>query len=259
MTMSAFNKDRTSVDDLNRVDPQDFEITESLLNEGLANITISALSLNTHYEVVNGSSMRVFNVYHFTNRLSFYLPYGLSLLTVVPVIALGFLALHHNGVTAIDGGFVQLLMTTTGRTELEDAAGQGCLGGEENVPKALKKMKVRFGEMITENSVEREYLLQSGYANFNDSALETDAMAIRQEQHSVSSRTGSTVQNSPNLEASDGVEGAAEEVDGVIQSSGAEIHATGDVIKRRAGFGLLDETIPLEKRVMYGRSRTDTG
>jgi hypothetical protein len=60
----------------------------------------------------------------------------------LPVLILGFLALYHNGVTAIDGRFVQILMTTTGRTGLEAAASKGCLGGEENVPDELNKMKI---------------------------------------------------------------------------------------------------------------------
>jgi hypothetical protein len=114
-------------------------LTEALRNEALVNITISALSLNTWFEMVNGSSTRLFNVYHFENRLSFYLPYSLCLLLTLLVLILGFLALHHNGVTAIDGGFFQILMTTTGRIGLESAASKGCPGGEENVPDELKK------------------------------------------------------------------------------------------------------------------------
>jgi hypothetical protein len=125
MAVSAFNKMRANNSDLADLNPEDFDISEALLNQALANITISALSLGTWYDNVHGSSTRVFNVYHFHNRLSFYLPYGLCLLLTFPVRVLGLLALQHNDVTAVDGGFVQLLMTTTRRTDLEDAAARG--------------------------------------------------------------------------------------------------------------------------------------
>ncbi|KAL1792471.1 hypothetical protein ACET3X_008978 [Alternaria dauci] len=124
LALSAFNKMRSNNSDLKQLKPDNFSITEDLLNEALANITISSLAMNKHFESVNGTSMRVFNVYQFENRLSFYLPYGLCLLFTLPVLVLGMLALHHNGVTAIDGGFVQLLMTTTGQTKIEDAVGR---------------------------------------------------------------------------------------------------------------------------------------
>jgi hypothetical protein len=159
--VSAFNKLRANNSDLADLNPEAFDISEALLNQALANITISALSLGTWYDNFHGSSTRVFNIYHFHNSLSFYLPYGFSLLLTFPVLVLGLRALQHNDVTAIDGGFAQLLMTTTGRTGLEDVAARGCLGGEENIPKELRVMKVRFGEMITGDGRERERLLSS--------------------------------------------------------------------------------------------------
>jgi hypothetical protein len=54
-------------------------------------------------------------------------PYGFCLLLTLPVLILGFLILHHSGVTAINGGFAHILMTT-GRTGLEFEASKGCLG-----------------------------------------------------------------------------------------------------------------------------------
>jgi hypothetical protein len=39
-------------------------------------------------------------------------------------------------------------MITTGRTKLETAVIQGCASGEESIPSKLKKLKVRFGELI---------------------------------------------------------------------------------------------------------------
>jgi hypothetical protein len=128
----------------------EFSFTEALLNKALANLTISALSLNYWYNSVNGTTDKHFNLYQFTNKTNFFLPYGLTLLFAIPIIALGIMALHENGVSAIDGGFVQLLVTTTGRTELERHATKACLGGYENFSKELKELKVRFGELLTD-------------------------------------------------------------------------------------------------------------
>jgi len=61
-------------------------------------------------------------------------------------MAISLRALHmYGGVTAIDGGFLQVLMTTTGDTAINRAVGGGCVGGSENAPKELTEMKVRFG------------------------------------------------------------------------------------------------------------------
>jgi hypothetical protein len=202
---------------------------QRLLNEALANITISSLALNKHFESVNGTSTRVFNVYHFENRLSFYLPYGLCLLFTLPVLVLGLLALHHNGVTAIDGGFVQLLMTTTGQTKIEDAIGAGCLGGEENIPNELKRMRVRFGEMVG-----------------NERLLPVATPAHTPQEANVSAETMAETRD---VDSGDDVERAHTRVDRVEQCC----EAKRDGLVRRAGFGLLEETMPLERSVLYGR------
>jgi hypothetical protein len=146
IAMTAFNRLRGN--DRMRCLAEGLSITEDLLNEALANITISALSLNTWMEVVNGTVTKRVSVYNFKGKLSFFLPYGLCLLLAIPIIILGLRSHCDNGVSAMDGGFLQILMTTTGRTELERQAMGGCEGGYENVPKELKRLKVRFGELL---------------------------------------------------------------------------------------------------------------
>jgi hypothetical protein len=90
-----------------------------LATELLENTTISALSMNERFDTVNGTESRSFNIYHFQNKLVFFLPYGLSLGLAIPVIVLGLIALYvQNGVSAISGGFIQLLITTIGRTAM---------------------------------------------------------------------------------------------------------------------------------------------
>ncbi|CAO2649987.1 Nn.00g012790.m01.CDS01 [Neocucurbitaria sp. VM-36] len=141
LAMSAFNRGRYPAYDT-------LDISERLLNEALANITFAALSLNMWYDRVNGTTSRLFNTYRFENKLSFYLPYGLSLLFTLPVLFMGLIALHQNGVSAIDGGFLHILMTTTGINELRELATIGSAGGKENISQELMQLQVRVGELV---------------------------------------------------------------------------------------------------------------
>lgn len=125
---------------------------EEMAMELLINTTISALSMNERFHIVNGKESRNFNIYHFQNRLVLFLPYGLSLGLAIPIIAMGLFALYirNNGVSAISGGFVQLLITTTGHTAIDSVMAKGfaTLGGYENVSKELQNMEIRFGELV---------------------------------------------------------------------------------------------------------------
>ncbi|KAF2819631.1 hypothetical protein CC86DRAFT_430414, partial [Ophiobolus disseminans] len=251
--MSAFNEGRRNPEWT--VYSSSINLNESLLNEALANITISALTLNTYYGLVRGSSSRVFNVYHFEKRLSFYLPYGLSLLFALPILVLGLLALRYNGVAAIDGGFVQILMTTTGRTELEEAAIKGCLGGEENIPKELKKLKVRFGEMHTDDQRGKEDGLPA-QQEYRANAPSTPAS---QSQYSDRTGEGINAEQAPVPQAIL-TPGDDEDItyDGNGVSSSTTIDQEGSHVVHRAGFGLLHETSPLKRGVQYGRLEANT-
>jgi hypothetical protein len=57
-------------------------------------------------------------------------------------------ALQKNGVSAVSGDFLQILMTTTERTRLEVVAAKSSLGRQENASKERQDMEVRFGELI---------------------------------------------------------------------------------------------------------------
>jgi hypothetical protein len=172
--------------------------------------------LNERIDVVNGTESLSFNVYHFENKLIFFLPYSLSLVLAIPIIAMGLIALYYqnNGVSAISGGFVQLLMTTTGHTAIDSALEKGCasLGGHENVSKELMNMEIRFGELINDNEDER---MQA---------------AVTEPQSD---------------EPSDGAVGPEHAKNGT-----QNVQVTGDVYSiRRAGFGTVQDIRPLRKRV----------
>jgi hypothetical protein len=62
--------------------------------ELLENTTISTLSMNERFDTVNGTESRSFNIYHFQNKLVFFLPYSLSLGLAIPPIVLRLIALY---------------------------------------------------------------------------------------------------------------------------------------------------------------------
>lgn len=123
------------------------DITEKSINEVLANVSISALALNTWYDYVAVNNTELRNVYRFSNRSNFFLPYGLCLAATLIFVIIGLNALRLNGVPATDGGFLQILMTTTGDTALNRAATEASLRTTDAAPKELLSMKVRFAKL----------------------------------------------------------------------------------------------------------------
>jgi hypothetical protein len=126
-----------------------FDTTKELLNEALFNLTISlALQLDYWNTTVTISTTEFINVYSFSNPKQLIVPYLACLLTSFPFLVLGLLSIRLNGVAAIQGGFLQVLMTTIGSETLKKAATGSSLGGDENVPNKLEKLRIRFGELI---------------------------------------------------------------------------------------------------------------
>jgi len=180
---SVFNDKRFSYNEVagEKFEPStDLDLSEARLNDALFNLTMSFLSLGVWYDTLDVNASYIEAVYRFSDPLQFFLPYCLCIGLTGAIMTIGLLALRWNGVTATDGGFVQIVTTTTGDTEMRRAALPGCLGGRRNAPKELMDMKVRFGE-------------------------------LESECHSV----------------------------------------------RRAGFGTVDETVPLRRRVAYGKDLAD--
>lgn len=118
------------------------------MNEALFNMTMSmALQLGFYNDTVTTNITTTYNIYSFAKFKQFYIPYLLCLAIALPFIVLGVISLYRNGVSAMDGGFLQILVTTTGSERLTEAAAAGCLGGEESIPLELKKINIRFGEI----------------------------------------------------------------------------------------------------------------
>lgn len=139
-------------------------MTQDMLNDLLFDLTMSAaLQLGIWSSTVPTNITSTHQVYDFKYPRSLLGPYLACLLLSVPFLAIGLRSLHLNGVSAIDGSFVQILMTTTGSKRLEHAAAQGCLGGYENVPRGLQETRIRFGEF--------ENLEDSAYKSGNDQTV----------------------------------------------------------------------------------------
>lgn len=127
-----------------------YTASPELLNQALLNITLSIIA---DYKLWNTArtevtQWKIINVYSFSKPLNLIIPYFVTLLVTIPILAIGMLTLLQNGVSAVDGGFIQLITTSTGSEALEKLAGGACLGGDESVPKELKDLKIRFGELV---------------------------------------------------------------------------------------------------------------
>ncbi len=126
-----------------------FVVNQGTLNDQLVNVTMSAVMAYNYWSTqVNATIVDLVNVYSFSNPLSLILPYFVTLTVALPFMVLGFLALLRNGVSATDGGFMQIITTSTGSAVLDRAAAGGCLGGDESVPEELRDLKIQFGEFI---------------------------------------------------------------------------------------------------------------
>lgn len=113
----------------------------------MQNITISLLTLanaDLGTEITTKNSVAK---YQFAFQGKLIVPYASALGISFVIVVLGLRALVKNGVSASGAGFLQLLCTTKGSKAVDEAAWAGSLGGNENVPKELEDLVVRFGEL----------------------------------------------------------------------------------------------------------------
>ncbi|CZR55289.1 uncharacterized protein PAC_05176 [Phialocephala subalpina] len=126
-----------------------FNISSDILNDYLLNMTMSIATAYGRWNTsANATVTTLINVYSFSQPLNLLIPYFLTLLLSLPFIILGSIALLNNGVSAMDGSFMQIITTSIGSSVLDKAAAGGCLGGNESMPEELKDLKIRFGEFL---------------------------------------------------------------------------------------------------------------
>lgn len=108
------------------------------------------MSLGYQYAMVPVTTMEYRNVYVFEDMVHFFVPYAVCSLVALVYVVVGIFALKRNGVPATDGGFLQIMMATRGRTEMEELVLKTGFVGTKNLPKELLDMQVRLGGMVAE-------------------------------------------------------------------------------------------------------------
>ena len=128
-----------------------FIVPTDAIQELMQNITISMLTLNQSSTMARVRKTDYVNYFVFNDPLKLILPYFVCLALAVPFIFAAGTALRINGVSASSNSFLQTLCTTRGCERLDRAAAEGCLGGPDNVPEELERLKVLFGELVSED------------------------------------------------------------------------------------------------------------
>jgi hypothetical protein len=132
------------------------DIAVDLLNDVLTNITLSAFSLGTWWDMVPVTTTRYHSTYSFAGPLNLILPYSICLSAAIVFAVIAICSLWQNGIPAADGGFLQIMMATRGNTAMEKLVLQERLLGVDSISEELKKLEVRYGELVTEEALEIE-------------------------------------------------------------------------------------------------------
>jgi hypothetical protein len=121
--------------------------TEDILNSVLTNLTLSAISLGTWWDIVPVTTTHFQSTYSFANPLNLILPYSICLTAGAIFAILAIWSLWRNGIPAADGGFLQIMMATRGNTEMERLVLKERLMTTDGMSKELSDLKIRYGEL----------------------------------------------------------------------------------------------------------------
>ncbi|KAF1843229.1 uncharacterized protein K460DRAFT_407592 [Cucurbitaria berberidis CBS 394.84] len=133
---------------------RDFNLTEQTMNEYIANVTISALTLKIGKNKTQVNVTEYHTTYDFSAPINLILPYALSLAIGIVFVAIGIWSWSQNGTSAFDGGFLQVMATTVGRTQMEDLAiAHQTSNNGDYKSKELMDLRVRYGELVDAEGV----------------------------------------------------------------------------------------------------------
>jgi hypothetical protein len=152
---SRLNPYRYSISSKESSGTSDLNVTEASLNDLLTNITISLMALDLWTDDVNVTTTAYRNTYDFSRRINLILPYALCLAFGLLIVGLGLCSLWHNGVPASDG-FMQVMVATRGRTEMERLVLKESLVGSEKASQELMGLKVRYGELVSVDTIKED-------------------------------------------------------------------------------------------------------
>lgn len=140
---------RGTIFDPTRFDPVDFRdsspssslaITESILNDALASITLASLTLGLWSRPVDVTSAQTRNVHRFERPVLLLVPYGAALLVCGIAAAAALCSLRYNG-------FAQVMLATRGDSEMQRLALASGERAADNMSDDLKALRVRYGEI----------------------------------------------------------------------------------------------------------------
>ncbi|KAL1600402.1 hypothetical protein SLS60_006787 [Paraconiothyrium brasiliense] len=151
---TVFNQDRNNMTS----DGPSLVITEKLLNEVVANVTIATMlglyPLSIWNTTVNATMTTYRNTYSFSQPLLLTLPYSLSLAMSLPFLIIGFLSLRSNGVAALNDSFLQLLVNITRSNGLDRITRPCALGDNEMATTELNNTRIMYGRLSTDEAAD---------------------------------------------------------------------------------------------------------
>jgi hypothetical protein len=113
------------------------------------------MSLDLWIDDINVTTTVYRNTYNFSRKINIILPYTLCLAFGLLIVGLGLNSLWQNGVPASDG-FMQIMMATRGKTEMERLVLKQSWVGLEKESQELKDLKVRYGELVTVDAMKED-------------------------------------------------------------------------------------------------------
>lgn len=128
-------------------------VTEAALNELLTNVTLSLMTFDIWTDKIDVNWTTFYNTYDFSKPVNLIVPYALCLAFGLIIVALGLQSLWLNGVPATDS-FLQIMLATRGRTEMEKLVLQQELVDASKASQELKDLKVRYGKLVVEDAIE---------------------------------------------------------------------------------------------------------
>ncbi|KAH7412328.1 hypothetical protein DE146DRAFT_642829 [Phaeosphaeria sp. MPI-PUGE-AT-0046c] len=147
---SALNTQRFNGSVFNHL--TDLNISTASLNQLLANISISMLTQNIFSDTVNVDVENFRNVYHFEQKVGFCVPYALCLAIAAMYSVIALFTLRKNGLPAADGGFLQIMMTTRGNTEMERLVVKHGPRSVDEIKGELAALRVRLEDVEFEDN-----------------------------------------------------------------------------------------------------------
>ncbi len=175
--MSNFNTQRyNQTGGVDTYHVRSMNVTQESINEYMTNFTIGALSLDIARNKTLVQVTDYHNVYDFSAPINLVLPYTLCSAVGVIFVALGIWCLVQNQVPAAEGGFLQIMATTIGRTQMEELViALQTSSDTEKIEKDILNLKVRYGELVDDEGVgtgvagfgttEETKLLRRGWAS----------------------------------------------------------------------------------------------